>query len=280
MLTFDTVLTGTKTEKLRRENDSFTNLSSVNSNSNRHEDPGSEDVSFNPSPEDNFFKISIPVSDKVDILNSIEALDSTLKLTELADNDEPDSKPLQFEVPDSLDEKPRTDSNLSNALLGGQHMILEHQISNMSETEYHQQHSSFKRFLSIGVGGLNSDNSSEQNSMNSTSQGTLDENSEDKSNGIVDQADSLGSPVVYDKIGESHVQKDFAGSESELCNNNVTNNADFHQDEETCDETESSVHMATENDYPEFQRTFKTLSMKQTDKIENEKQATNSIDEL
>ncbi|CAG2249455.1 UVRAG [Mytilus edulis] len=87
MVTIENVLAGTKTDRLKRENDSFSNLSSANSNANRQilEDHDSEEIHFHPSPDDNFFKISNRLSDKSDLFNDIDAIDSSLKVTELVD---------------------------------------------------------------------------------------------------------------------------------------------------------------------------------------------------
>ncbi|VDI15397.1 Hypothetical predicted protein [Mytilus galloprovincialis] len=266
MVTIENVLAGTKTDRLKRENDSFSNLSSANSNANRQilEDHDSEEIHFHPSPDDNFFKISNPVSDKSDLFNDIEAIDSSLKVTELVDFSEFGISRGQYDRTDSLDVKARTDSNLTNNSgegFGGKNLILESQMSTLSTTEYHQNHSDFKTFLSIGASSINSvDESQNQNASKDSSQKTFTEPLED---GSYEADHNLEDSYIDKKLNADTNQTD-SSVQRENCNKTVLHNTEPNDiSSKTCDEFVSVVSNEDE-EFPEIQRTFKTLSFRQT----------------
>lgn len=268
MVTIENVLAGTKIERLKRENDSFSNLSSINSNANRQtlEDQDSADIHFHPSPDDNFFKISNPVSDKSDLFNDIDAIDSSLKVTELVDFSEFGINHAQYDRTDSLDVKPRTDSDMttnSGEYFGGKNLILESQMSTLSTTDYHQNHSDFKKFLSIGASDMHSvDDSHDQNGLKDSSQKTFTEPLED---GSYEADHNLEDSYIDKKL---NVQVDTIPTDSSVqrgnCNKSVLHNTEPNDiSSKTCDEFVSVVSIEDE-EFPEIQRTFKTLSFRQT----------------
>ncbi|CAG2249457.1 UVRAG [Mytilus edulis] len=266
MVTIENVLAGTKTDRLKRENDSFSNLSSANSNANRQilEDHDSEEIHFHPSPDDNFFKISNPVSDKSDLFNDIDAIDSSLKVTELVDFSEFGINRGQYDRTDSLDVKARTDSNLTNNSgegFGGKNLILESQMSTLSTTEYHQNHSDFKTFLSIGASSINSvDESQNQNASKDSSQKTFTEPLED---GSYEADHNLEDSYIDKKLNADTNQTDSSVQRGN-CNKTVLHNTEPNDiSSKTCDEFVSVVSNEDE-EFPEIQRTFKTLSFRQT----------------
>lgn len=278
MAAFENILSEAKL-KNRRDYDSLSNITSIDSTQRKHSENGdSEDISFHPSPDDNFFKISNPVSDKSDILYDVDAIEQSLKVTELVDFS--DNASNKHDSTDFFEYKLRTDSDLttsSSSELGPKGIILESQMSTLSTTDYHQKHSTFNRHLSVEVSEPHSyDHSSFekpfQNNVRGTS-GYIEELSDDLS---IEKYGNLEFEVKQtEKCENTKYQTNECKVPSETSEvdqsfDDLMQNYDSeHMNTEDSD-ADLGVHKETGGAFPEIQRTFKTLSLTQPSSKTNE----------
>lgn len=275
---FGNILSETNANSFRREIDSLSNNSSVNSNNRKLvDDIDSEDISFQPSQEDNFFKISNPVSDKSDILYDVEAIEGSVKVTELIDFSDMSLIQSEFSRTDSFDYKLRTDSDLttnsSEYKSGPKTLVLESQISTLSTTDYHQKHSNLSQLQSTHTTEKHSSDMSQAGPSNviESTQTNIPENTRDNKSQISEKTVTQNSSLQYKDIRNDpklHQSEFNVQSESLKTKNGdddtLQNDIQEVINSQNCDGYMPADSTFTEVSFPEIPRTFKTLSFRQT----------------
>lgn len=250
--------------------DSLSNNSSVNSNNRKHvEDIDSEDISFQPSQDDNFFKISNPVSDRSDILYDVEAIEGSVKVKELLDFSDMGLNQSEFSRTDSFDFKLRTDSDLttnsSEYKSGPKTLVLESQISTLSTTDYHQKHSNLSQLQSTHTTEKHSSDKSQavQSNVIESTQTNIPESTRDNKSQISEKTVTQNSSSQYKDITNDpkpHQSEFNVQSESLKTKNDIQEDISS----QNCDGYMPVDSTFTEESFPEIPRTFKTLSFRQT----------------
>lgn len=275
---FGNILSGTNANSFRREIDSLSNNSSVNSYNRKHvDDINTEDISFQPSQDDNFFKISNPVSDKSDILYDVEAIEGSVKVTELLDFSDIGLNQSEFSRTDSFDYKLRTDSDLttnsSEYKSGPKTLVLESQISTLSTTDYHQKHSNLSQLQSTHTTEKHSSDKSQsvQSNVIESTQTNIPESIRDNKSQISEKIVTQNSSSQYRDITNDpkpHQSEFNVPSESLKTENgndeNLQNDIQEDISSQNCDRYMPADSTFAEESSPEIPRTFKTLSFRQT----------------
>lgn len=256
--------------RFRGDIDSLSNNSSVNSNNRKHvEDIDSEDISFQPSQDDNFFKISNPVSDRSDILYDVEAIEGSVKVKELLDFSDMGLNQSEFSRTDSFDFKLRTDSDLttnsSEYKSGPKTLVLESQISTLSTTDYHQKHSNLSQLQSTHTTEKHSSDKSQavQSNVIESTQTNIPESTRDNKSQISEKTVTQNSSSQYKDITNDpkpHQSEFNVQSESLKTKNDIQEDISS----QNCDGYMPVDSTFTEESFPEIPRTFKTLSFRQT----------------
>lgn len=256
--------------RFRGDIDSLSNNSSVNSNNRKHvEDIDSEDISFQPSQDDNFFKISNPVSDRSDILYDVEAIEGSVKVKELLDFSDMGLNQSEFSRTDSFDFKLRTDSDLttnsSEYKSGPKTLVLESQISTLSTTDYHQKHSNLSQLQSTHTTEKHSSDKSQavQSNVIESTQTNIPESTRGNKSQISEKTVTQNSSSQYKDITNDpkpHQSEFNVQSESLKTKNDIQEDISS----QNCDGYMPVDSTFTEESFPEIPRTFKTLSFRQT----------------
>jgi hypothetical protein len=278
MSAFGNILSETNANSFRRDIDTLSNNSSVNSNNRKHvEDIDSEDISFQPSQDDNFFKISNPVSDRSDILYDVEAIEGSVEVTTLLDFSDMGLSQSEFSRTDSFDFKLRTDSDLttnsSEYKSGPKTLVLESQISTLSTTDYHQKHSNISQLQSTHTTEKHSSDKSQavQSNVIESTQTNIPESTRDNKSQISEKTVTQNSSSQYKDItndpkphqSEFNVQSESLKTENGN-DENLQNDIQEDISSQNCDGYMPVDSTFTEESFPEIPRTFKTLSFRQT----------------